>query len=74
MIRAKVKSSNIVSVGYDSEKKILEIEFAGQGIYQYADVPSLTVAEFMRAESKGKYFYIKIKPNYDATKIKAPIK
>ena len=35
MNRISMRSSNIVSVGYDSESETLEIEFSN-GVYQYS--------------------------------------
>ena len=44
MIRQPVSSSNIRSIGYDSESNTLEIEFHSGGVYQYFGVhfPHLT--------------------------------
>ena len=39
MERQSVDSSEIISVGYDKPSKILEIEFHGNRIYRYKDVP-----------------------------------
>ena len=56
MNRQKVESSQIVSVGYDADTKVLEIEFKGGSVYQYFDVPSERYTEMLTAESVGKYF------------------
>jgi len=55
MKREDVDSSMIVSVGYDAEERILEVEFDGGKIYQYFDVPQEEYAGLMDAESKGQY-------------------
>ena len=39
MDRQSVRSSNISSIGYDENNRILEIEFRHGGIYQYLNVP-----------------------------------
>ena len=39
MKRHTVDSSEIILVGYDQDTKILEIEFHGNRVYQYKDVP-----------------------------------
>lgn len=39
MNRNPVSSSNVKSVGYDSESSRLEVEFHHGGIYQYYGVP-----------------------------------
>lgn len=67
--RTPVESSNLLSAGYDSETKTLEIQFkdgkdaqAKPGaVYQYHDVPSSVWDDFQGAESKGRYFHQAIK-------------
>lgn len=61
MNRISVASSNIVSIGYDKTRKLLEIEFKGGSIYQYSDVPLGVYEELMAAGSRGKYFAAHIK-------------
>ena len=56
MKRTNVDSSNLKSVGYDEEEKILEIEFLHGGIYQYFEVPKSVYDGLMNADSHGKYF------------------
>lgn len=62
--RISVVSSNIASVGYDAEKKILEIEFHHGAIYQYFDVPKEVYDGLMGAESKGSYYFHTVKEKY----------
>ncbi len=61
MQRKPVDSSNLASVGYDSDAKILEIEFNSGGIYQYFDVPESVYEGLMSASSHGTYFDQNIK-------------
>lgn len=61
MDRISVSSSNLVSVGYDSDTATLEIEFGKSGIYQYFGVPANVHEELMMAGSKGTYFDQNIK-------------
>ena len=56
MQRTLVRSSHLLSVGYDKLKMILEIEFVDHHIYQFAGVPELIYLNLMRSNSKGKYF------------------
>jgi hypothetical protein len=56
MERTPVQSSNLASVGYDSDSATLEIEFHHGGIYQYYGVPSDVHDGLMAAGSKGTYF------------------
>lgn len=50
------KSSRINKIGYDAEKRELQIEFKGGNLYAYADVPPEKHAAFIAAESIGSYF------------------
>lgn len=53
MLRHPLRSSNIISVGW--EKGILEIEFHNRCIYQY-EVPKETFENMMRYDTPGVYF------------------
>lgn len=54
----------IRSIGYDSLRLLLEIEFTSQKIYQYEYVPEHVFRELMSADSKGRYFEQAIKRKY----------
>jgi hypothetical protein len=75
MDRKEVKSSLLMSVGYDPETQVLEVQFGKKrdgtpgNIYQYADVPAEVYLALLTAESIGKYFLGTIKPKYTCTKI-----
>lgn len=69
MNRERVKSSNIVSIGYDLDSQILEIEFKKNSVYQYYDVPENEYIELMNADSHGKYLNSNIKDNYQYEQI-----
>lgn len=62
--RTKVDSSNLKSIGYDGEGMILEVEFKGGSVYRYFGVSSEIHRDLMSAQSKGSYFYKKIKNNF----------
>ena len=64
MQRTAVKSSNIASIGYDSDTQTLEIEFMNGSIYQYFDVPRSQYEALMGAGSLGEYFNSNIKGYY----------
>ena len=61
MRRTAVSSSNLASVGYDADQRILEIEFLNRSVYQYYNVPESLYRSLMNASSHGSYFdsYIK---------------
>jgi hypothetical protein len=61
MIRTPVKSSYIAAIGYDAEKKVLEVEFKRGDAYRYFDVPQdvydgLIAASQSEDSSVGKLF------------------
>jgi hypothetical protein len=70
MIRKRVSSSNIRSIGYESESLMLEIEFNTGSIYQYYDVPVSIHDSLMVASSHGSYFSRHIKDRYRWRKMK----
>lgn len=64
MRRESVYSSNIVSIWYNPEGQLLEIEFHGGGIYQYIWVPTHVYDSLMSAPSHGIYFAQNIRIKY----------
>lgn len=69
MNRQSVESSNLASIGYDSENEILEVEFNHGGVYQYFDVPENVFDELMNADSHGFYFSANIRNDYEYQKM-----
>ena len=59
--RVPVESSNLVSVGYEPDRRRLVVEFKGGRVYEYANVPGRVYEGLMRAERHGTYFYHEIK-------------
>jgi len=68
--RVDVVSSNIKSIGYDENDRILEIVFKGDRIYQYIGVPLVVYTSLMNAQSHGKYFHSNIKDKYETRRVK----
>lgn len=64
MIRVPVDSSNIVSIGYDTDNQLLEIEFKTKRTYRYSSVPPHVYAGLMKSQSHGKYFLDHIQGAY----------
>lgn len=69
--RQQVQSSNIKSIGYDAENKVLEVEFlprqAGNtetNVARYNTVPANVWDEFRTAASIGKYYHNNIKGRF----------
>lgn len=53
--RVRVKSSNIHSIGYSVELKIIQVQFLSGSVYEYYDVPFNVYDAFLKADSKGKF-------------------
>jgi hypothetical protein len=66
--RIAVDSSAITSIGFKGN--VLEIEFNSGNVYQYNGVTAATFYDFLNSESKGKFFNLYIKGNYDVIRIK----
>ncbi len=64
MHRLPVTSSNISEIGYDEERRILEVLFHSGSVYQYFDVPPQVYQELINAGSVGQYLNANIKGNY----------
>jgi len=62
--RVPVRSSNLVSVGHDPDRQVLEIEFRGGRVYVYYGVPVPVHAGLMGARSHGRYFHARIRGRY----------
>lgn len=64
MQRQSVQSSNIASIGYESNSQVLEVEFNDGSIYQYFNIPSNVHEGIMSASSHGRYLHAHIKDQY----------
>jgi KTSC domain len=53
--RKAIASRALVSVGYDSTTRQLELEFSGGRVYRYRDVPPGAYEFLLRSASKGGY-------------------
>jgi hypothetical protein len=62
-------SSNIASIRYEDAQMILEVTFHNGGTYEYFDVPSQVIEEFMSADSKGGFLAARIKGHYRYSKL-----
>jgi hypothetical protein len=66
--RIPVASSNIASVGYDPENKILEIEFHHGAVHRYVDVPEEVYEALINSGAVGSYFMNEIKNKFEYQK------
>ena len=71
MERKVVVSSNLASIGYDSETLTLEVEFHQGAVWQYTPVTQSGYNQLMMAESVGSFFArnIKAAPGIQAMEI-----
>lgn len=69
MNREPVKSSNLKSVGYDHDRRLLEIEFINGAVYEYKGVPSEIYVQFMEAYSLGSFFHEFIRDKYPCNRV-----
>lgn len=66
---AKVISSNIAEIGYNSESQVMEVVFNNGNKYRYAKVPKDIFDGFGKAESLGAFLAANIKGKYLAFRI-----
>ena len=64
MTREPVSSSNLASIGYDSQTLTLEVCFKSGRIYQYFDVPENIYDGLRATGSPGGYLNRKVKGNF----------
>ena len=55
-----VESSMVDSVGYDEERRLLQVMFTSGQVYCYEDVPPEVFQGLLEAESKGQYMHAHI--------------
>src|SRR6266849_6266739 len=65
MNRTPLKSSSILSAGYDEATRTLELEFASLACYQYFQVPPSIYAAFQAAGSKGHFHALYLAGKYE---------
>lgn len=68
--RVFVTSSSIRYVAYDRDSETLELAFRHGGVYEYSAVPSPVFRDFLRAESKGRYFLSRIRDQYRTRRLR----
>ncbi|MEM7536424.1 MAG: KTSC domain-containing protein [Chloroflexota bacterium] len=56
MKREPVSSSNLKSIGFEPQDRVLEVEFQNGAIYQYFGVPFFVYTSLLSTASPGTYF------------------
>jgi len=70
MTRIKVHSNILLSVGYEPDSELLELEFPNNGVYEYHKVHPVIYMGLMHTEAKEAYFdkHIKDKFRYNVVR------
>jgi hypothetical protein len=68
MRRVPVESSVIAEIGYEDE--VMEVRFNNGGIYRYFNVPPKVCLDFLKADSKGRFFNHEIRSEYPCKRIR----
>ncbi|HGN1705377.1 TPA: KTSC domain-containing protein [Providencia rettgeri] len=64
MFKYRVESPNIYSIGYDSETKLLEIDYNSGRICRYQNVPLIDYQRLSAARNKENYVDRYIRDSY----------
>lgn len=59
-----VQSSNIASIGYDPESKLMHVEFKDGATYKLHGVEAEEYRQFMAAPSKGAHYHTHFKTRH----------
>ncbi len=70
MERTKVDSNILLSIGYEPDAELLELEFISGDIYDYHQVQPYLYMGLMSSNSKDIYFNKNIRNKYPVEKIK----
>jgi len=65
-----VDSTTLRTMGYDTNRQLLQIEFQNRSVYQYFEVPAAVYRELVHASSKGSYFNRSIRSHFDYAMVK----
>ena len=65
-----VDSTNISTISYDTETRVLTIEFVKGAEYMYHEVPTDVWEAFKDAPSKGRFFHAHIRDEFISNKVK----
>ncbi|RLK59561.1 MULTISPECIES: KTSC domain-containing protein [Actinokineospora] len=69
MERRPVASTSIAAIGYDADRRVLEVEFHNGGVYQYLDVPKKVYWQFASSPSLGAFLNHEIKDRYSMREV-----
>ena len=69
MKRILVNSEELLSVGYDAELQVLEVEFSDKNVYQLVNVSADVYASLMNAPNQYEYFMAHIDAKFLGKKV-----
>lgn len=69
MNHTPVTSSNILRIGYDPEKQLMEVHFKNGTRYRYAKVSPEDHEKFVGADSVGQHFQQHIRARFEGVKL-----
>ena len=67
--RVSIQSGELLSVGYNNELQVLEVEFIDHSVYQLVKVSAEVYAALMNAPDKYEYFIANIDTKYLGQKV-----
>ncbi len=70
--KSSFNSTSLARASYDSQTRLLEIEFRTGAVYRYRGVPPEIHGGLLRAESKGRYFIQHIRGKFAFEKVRSP--
>ena len=71
LVKHVVKSSNLDWIAYDEKNKNLYISFkSNKSLYIYFDVSKDIFEDLFKADSKGKFFWAKVRDKYKYQKLR----
>lgn len=68
-IKNQIKSSNLKMTEYDTETRLMVVEFNNGTKYEYSEVPHQIYTRFRMSESQGKFFSTDIAKKYKYKKL-----
>ena len=69
MLTAKLDSTCLTSVTYDTDRKDMTLTFSHGGRYKYHDVPETVYHQLVTAPSAGRTFHAVVKGAYAFTRL-----
>jgi KTSC domain len=66
-----VISTTLITVAYDVDNQLLQLEFRDRAIYHYFDVPADVYQGLVRASSKGSYFNRSIRGQFAYARVES---